>query len=220
MNSRLKRDLKEFLDTYYKFSVINASENEHTLLEGIINIVDVNGGIWDTAYKVRILIPHYNYPHVTPEIIEVSKNIERHLDFHISNDGICCLAIPHKLILAERSGIILVKFYQEYIYPFFANHQHKLRTGKYVNGEFEHYDKGILQFYREELKTKDLNYTKTIIETALGFIKIGNNDMCPLCNGHKFKKCCKPKVNLISKYGTKRLKEDLSIIETEISNAV
>jgi len=44
--------------------------------------------------------------------------------------------------------------------------------------------------------------------------------MCPLCNGHKFKKCCKPKVNLISKYGTKRLKEDLSIIETEISNAV
>ncbi|MBO3099498.1 hypothetical protein [Gelidibacter pelagius] len=213
MNSRLRRDVSEFLNLYYNFNLVDINRNGSVILEGQINIVDVLGSIWDTCYKVQILIPHLNYPNAIPEVKEVSKNIKRDWDFHISENGICCLAIPHKLILAERSGIVLIKFYQDFIYPFFVNHQHKLKTGKYVNGEFEHHEKGILQFYREELKTNDLKFTKKIIEAAIGRIKIGNNDQCPICNTGKYKKCCKAKADSILKYGLKRIKEDLNIYE-------
>lgn len=219
MNSRLKRDVSEFLDKYYKFSLVDRNRNGYVVLEGIIDIVDAVGSFWQTSYKIQIAIPHLNYPNTSPAVKEISNHIERHWDFHVSENGICCLAIPHRLILNERGGIVLIKFYQDFIYPFFVNHQHKVITGKYVNGEFEHHEKGVLQFYREELKTDDLKFIKRIIETAIGKIKIGNNENCPICNSGKHKKCCKPKADGILKYGLKRIKEDLKIFESVFERA-
>ena len=79
-------------------------------------------------YDIDVFVPTINYPQVTPIVVETTKNIERSWDFHISDEGICCLSIPHKLILAKRSGINLINFYRDFIYPFFANHQFKLKT--------------------------------------------------------------------------------------------
>ncbi|WP_194766493.1 hypothetical protein [Tamlana sp. I1] len=217
MNSILKKDVNEFINRYYKFRVIDYNRNGCVLIEGYISIVDVNGDIWSANYKVQIAIPVSNYPNVTPAVKEISTKIERNWDYHISEEGICCLAIPHKLLVAERRGINFTQFYQEFIYPFFTNHQHKLRTGKYANGEFEHHEKGILQFYSEELKTKDLTFTQKIIQAAIGKLKIGNNDKCPICNANKFKKCCKPKANKILRYGLKRLRDDLEIVNIELT---
>jgi hypothetical protein len=213
MNSALKKDIHNFLNTYYNFKI---TVNEKcVILSGIITVFDINNVPWGN-YDIDVFVPTINYPQVTPIVVETTKNIERSWDFHISDEGICCLSIPHKLILAKRSGINLINFYRDFIYPFFANHQFKLKTGKYANGEFAHLEKGILQFYKEELETDNLLFIEKVIKTGLGKLKIGNNDKCTICGDKKFKKCCKPKVLAIEKYGIKQLEKDLNIISNEI----
>lgn len=213
MNSALKKDIDKFQNTYYNFKI---TKNENcAILSGIITVFDVNDVPWEN-YGIDVFVPTNNYPHVTPIVVETTKNIDRSWGFHISDEGLCCLAIPHKLILAKRSGINLINFYQEFIYPFFANHQYKLKTGKYANGEFAHHEKGILQFYKEELETDNLLYIEKIIQIGIGKVKIGNNDLCPICSIKKFKRCCKIKVLKIEKYGLEQLKKDMDIVKNEI----
>ena len=210
MNSALKKDIDSFQNTYYNFEI---SENEkYVILSGIITVFDINNTPWEN-YGINIFVPTNNYPHVTPLVVETTKNIDRNWDFHISDEGLCCLAIPHKLILAKRSGINLINFYKKFIYPFFANHQFKLKTGKYANGEFEHQEKGILQFYKEELEIDNLLHIEKIIQVGIGKLKVGNNDKCPICKKNKFKKCCKSKVLKIEKYGIKQLEKDLDMVK-------
>ena len=186
MNSALKKDIHEFLNTYYNFKI---TKNEScVVVSGFIDVFDVDDVLWGN-YDINVFVPTKNYPHVTPIVVETSKNIDRSWDFHISDEGLCCLAIPHKLILEQRSGINIINFYKKFIYPFFANHQYKLKTGKYANGEFAHHEKGILQFYKEELETDNLLYIEKIIHVGIGKLKVGNNDLCPICSENKFKRC-------------------------------
>lgn len=216
MNNELKKDLKLFLGSYLKFEVNDNETNDNKLvLQGVIDIIDDNLQFWDN-YNVKIIVPTIGFPHVIPLVVETSKKIARDIDFHISNNGLCCLDIPHKLEIEKSRGISLVDYYQNYIYPFFANHQYKLKTKKYAGGEYDHFHKGVEQFYKEEHNLTDTYGIIEYLKYALEYKKAERNKKCPLCGKPKYKNCCRLLIYKIKRYGKRQLKIDLSFFENKL----
>lgn len=210
MKACLKKDIEVFLDKYHKFKEVNINDVDKIIITGMIDIVDSKSSYWD-SYKIAIIINKNSYPYTIPTVMEVSEKIERDWDFHISTKGSCCLNIPHELIKLRKRGIILSDFYSDVVYPFFANHQYKLSKGEYVNGEYKHFDEGIIQFYNEEYNLTDEGIIYAYLNLALGNSKAEPNRKCPVCGGRKYKKCCRPIVNKLKGHGNNRLDSDLKI---------
>ncbi|WP_417372097.1 hypothetical protein [Gelidibacter japonicus] len=217
MNTRLNKDLTDFLNTYFNF-IINAdkSNDGYLVLDGVINVIDTNGDFWND-YEVRIVIPELGYPHVVPEVYESSTKIERDDDFHISKKGKCCLDIHHKLMLEKRRGITLISFYKKYVYPFFANHQYKIKTESYAGEEYKHDADGVVQFYKEEFNLTDCELIVKYINCSLGVFKTERNKQCPICGGPKYKKCCRITVEKLKPFGKEILKLDLEIFKAKLA---
>lgn len=216
--SLLSKDLTEFLSTYHKFKCLKLKKFDGHALYGEIDIVDNKKELW-SKYKVLIAIKS-TYPYTIPLVFEMSEVIERNWDFHISKEGACCLDISHDLILKRNTGINITKFYQEVIYPFFANHQYKITEGKYANGEYKHDGDGIMQYYASKLGLNDKVLILGLIKKALIGGKSEPNKICPICGKLKYKKCCRPIVNKLRLYGQDQLRLDLSVFEKEIEKRV
>lgn len=212
MNRRLEKDIDAFLDMYPIFLLVEETENTKTF-DGKIDIIDINGNYWD-SYDVRIKIPIAKYPNIIPEVYEISKKIERERDWHIAADGACCLDITHQLLLLKNKGIDLISFYQNKIYPFFANHQYKLKTGNYANGDYPHEFDGVKYFYAENLK---LNNTDLIIKILKQITtkKLPKKEAVCICGESKFKHCHLSTVTKLILFGQHQLKLDLALFELD-----
>lgn len=212
MKSILQKDIYKFIQLYPQFSISRTS-NERIDLKGMIDIVDVQGNYWDN-YEVKIVIPTYKYPNIIPQVYEFSTKIIRENDWHISKKGECCLDITHKLILIQKKGIDLISFYQNKIYPFFANHQYKLKTGNFANGDYPHEFEGIKFFYENEI---GLNDTDLIINILIAITqnKLPSKTANCLCGQNKFKHCHLPIISSLIQYGKQRLKEDLLLFKMD-----
>lgn len=209
MNSKLRNDIDQFLKLYPIFSI--KEDAEKVEFEGLIDIVDTDGNYWDN-YEIRIVVPVQKYPNIVPLVYEHSTKIIREEDSHISANGECCLDITHNLILLQNKGIDLISFYKNKIYPFFANHQYKLRTGDYANGDYPHQFDGIKYFYENEL---GLTNTILIIKilTRITSNKLPNKESMCVCGENKFKHCHLPIVTKLILFGKQRLKDDLMLFE-------
>jgi hypothetical protein len=160
-------------------------------IDGCIDIVDDEGGYWDT-YKIRILIPP-DYPTNLPLLQEIGGKIERHEDWHNST-GFCCLS-TNAIMFAELAGdISLLKWFKKFAYPFLANHVYKIRMGKYAYEEFSHgamgiCAMGILEGYRTLFKTQNTVEIIRRIKLLAGKGPGGRNDKCFCGSGKKLKYC-------------------------------
>ncbi|WP_349351699.1 hypothetical protein [Flagellimonas sp. MMG031] len=210
--NELDKDIKSFLSKYFAFEEVESPKTGYLALEGKISVLDRNDKLWG-QFEILILVNEKNYPYTIPIVIEKTEIIERDWDFHISKKGECCLDIPHKLLKMKKRGIVLVEFYREVIYPFFANYHYKVATDKYANGEYEHHFKGIAQFYQEEYGLNNYGDIIALLETTVSGIKHQPNKQCPLCGGSKYKKCCRKKVYSLRGYGLDQLKLDLALFK-------
>lgn len=211
----LKRDLAKFLEVYHKFENVTLEKHDCEALYGEIAVVDKKKQHWKN-YKVLITV-HASYPHTIPSVYEMSDVIERDWDYHISKKGACCLDITHDLILKRNTGINLIEFYREVIYPFFANHQYKIAEGDYANGEYKHFEDGIIQYYETKLGLIEPLLTVKLITEALENRKLEANKECPICSNQKHKKCCRPIINKLRLYEKKQLMKDLAVFEKLLS---
>jgi hypothetical protein len=211
MNKKLNNDIDTFLDKYPIFSVIEKTE-VFVCLEGKIDIIDIHGNYWD-SYEIRIKVPITKYPNIIPEVYETSTKIKRENDWHISTDGTCCLDITHQLILLKNKGIDLISFYQNKIYPFFANHQYKLKKGNYANGDYPHEFEGIQYFYAESLKLTDTDLIIKILKQIITK-RLPKKEAVCLCGQSKFKHCHLPTVTKLILFGQQQLKLDLLLFES------
>ncbi|XMO85036.1 hypothetical protein AAFN75_09580 [Algibacter sp. AS12] len=211
----MDKHIKQFLERYHNFSLIDSKKKHGASLRGIITVVDENDQVW-ADYDVRIEIDS-TYPYTIPSVYEVSKLIERNWDFHISKSGKCCLDIHHSLLLKMRAGIDLTDFYQNVIYPFFANHQYRIDDGNYANGEYKHFEKGIIQYYKEELDLSETDYILKLLESAILDSKHERNIVCNICGSSKFKRCCLSKINKLKLFGKDQLKVDYEIFKKQSS---
>ncbi len=212
MNKKLSKDIEAFLDTYPIFFLVKETKDALTL-EGKIDIIDVDGNYWD-SYDIRIKVPVTKYPNIIPEVYEISKKIKRENDWHIAADGACCLDITHQLILLKNKGIDLISFYQNKIYPFFANHQYKLKTGSYANGDYPHEFDGIKYYYAKELHLTDTELIIKILKLVTSKKILKKQATC-ICGTSKFKHCHLPTVTNLMSFGQQQLRIDLLLFESD-----
>lgn len=213
MKVSIERDIERFIEKYPKFSVVSFDNTNYIKLQGVIDIVDVEGVYWD-SYEISILLLKQNYPHITPKVFEVTEKIKREDDWHISVDGECCLDILHKMLLLENKGIDVISFYQNKVYPFFANHAYKLKTGDYANGDYPHQFDGIKYFYENDLGLKDINFIIVLL-TSMTTNKLPSRNSICLCKQRKYKYCHLPIAEKLILFGHKRLLDDLQLFKLE-----
>jgi hypothetical protein len=209
MNSKLRNDIDQFLKLYPIFSI--KEDAEKVEFEGLIDIVDTDGNYWDN-YEIRIVVPVQKYPNIVPLVYEHSTKIIREEDSHISANGECCLDITHNLILLQNKGIDLIFFYQNKIYPFFANHQYKRRTGNYAKGDYPHQFDGIKYFYENEIGLSDNELIIKILSLILKNKLPEKLTIC-ICGQNKYKHCHLPTVTKLIHFGKERLSKDLTFFK-------
>jgi len=156
------------------------------VISGSIDVVDGDGGYWDT-YDVNIIIPK-NYPFELPFLIETSKKIIRHEDWH-NRDGVCCLSTNAKMFSTLGRDISLFNWLEKFAHPFLANHVYKIKTGNYANNEFDHGTRGIVQGYCEIFNLISAQEVAHRLHLILGTKRLGRNDPCFCKSGKKYKKC-------------------------------
>lgn len=179
---------QEYNDAYAKYNKLLPPEKvgEGFVLKGSIDVVDVDGGYWDT-YDVSILIPG-GYPLELPILFETSKKIERHEDWH-NRDGICCLSTNAKMFSVLGKNINLFNWLEKFAHPFLANHVFRIKTGYYANNEFDHGTEGIIQGYCEIFNVTSVIEVIERLKLICGIKKLGRNDLCFCGNGKKYKRC-------------------------------
>lgn len=216
-NKILDKDVREFLDLYPKFKFSQSSKNNFAFLEGEVDICDIRGQYLD-SFVIRILIKNNVYPYAFPLVQEISKKIERNMEWHIDKDGFCCLDIEHKLIKMAQRGINLIHFYQEKIYPFFSNTVYKKRYNEYANGEYPHFFEGVKSFYLDELGLEDVNFVVKVLGEVVHNRIPGRNDIC-ICNQNKYKKCKHySSIEFLHSLPLSKVTSDLKEFRNEISN--
>lgn len=163
-------------------SLIYCIENDIVKLKGELPILEI-----DDSYSIEIEFPD-NYPKNLPIVKEVSGDIPKELDLHISYDGSCCLCIPQLEKFYFPDGSNIITFLEKLVIPFFANQAYFKITGTWLNGEYGHGEKGIYEFYSDILQTNNIHLM--IIFMILSLQEIKNiNTYCPCSSGKSIKKC-------------------------------
>jgi hypothetical protein len=162
-------------------------EADHAVIAGEIDIIDINGYLWDT-YKIEIII-FLSYPNSLPQLVETGKKIERHIDWHVSSKGICCLGTTAKIYRVLGRDINLLNWFEKFAYPFLANHHYRLETGNYANGEFSHGAKGLIEDYSELFEINDALQVTQYLKCLIGNKVLSKNIKC-FCNSGKLYKRC------------------------------
>jgi SEC-C motif len=209
---------KDFIEALSKYPKLCKPyrEKENWLIDGKIEVIDEEGTCWD-SYDVRILLP-MNYPNDPPELFETGIKIKRHLDWHVTGDGWCCVAPKARVYQALSTGITLKGWLDSFVVPFFANHIYKLKTGEYANKEYSHGSKGIYEFYEELFQLGSIEKVIERLKLIIGIKEQSKNRECFCGSGKKYKRCylINPSTHYLN-IPLRRLKQDLKYMrETRI----
>lgn len=207
-NNSLDKDITSFLNTYPKFKYYERQKKKCSIIKGEIDICDVDGNYWN-SFKIEIYIEKLKYPYCVPIIKETSRKIKRDDEWHISKDGFCCLDIDHELEYMSKSGIKIISFYQEKVYPFFTNALYKMKNGSYANEEYKHHFDGVVQFYYQKLKLKDVSIIKKILTSVLNNDIPGRNQYCVCGEEIKIKNCHLSTINFLKSLSKERIRKDM-----------
>ena len=180
------KDFEEVAGKFPKLSYTFSKKADHWIITGEIDICDVLGVYWGT-FEMKIFTPS-SYPYCIPITQELSKIIPRAIDWHINDDGICCVDIDHRLIYMSKRGIKMVDFITDKVYPYLANQLYRLQEKKYAGAEYSHHFDGVIQFYQEDLNLSPQQAIK-FLESLLPGNGLGRNDKC-LCGSEKKLKNC------------------------------
>jgi len=214
-NDSLEKDLKSFLSLYLKFERINIPRNKYLILRGDIDVCDTQGNYLKT-FEVDIFINRKSYPYTIPLVKETSEFIDRNDDWHVNNEGLCCLDIDHKLLKLSQRGIHVSEFYQDVIYPFFCNTVFKQLYNDYANGEYPHEFNGVRSFYKLELKLEEPKLIIDILRSINTNKTPGRNQLC-ICGKTKYKKCSDhfKSIQFLKSLPRERILKDLKSFEEE-----
>jgi hypothetical protein len=179
--------LKQVETDFPKLVAILGS-GEKMVLAGEIDIIDSEGKHWE-SYKIEI---HHSdlFPKRFPRVFEVGDKIPKIGDWHIYEDTqSCCIKVlPEEMIIC-RDGISVLGFIKYQVLPYFFNQTHRRVEGYYVNGEYSHGFKGLVEFYSRILMTEDPRKLIRFISIVAKGEKPGRTHLCFCGSGDKFRKC-------------------------------
>nr|MBC7613692.1 SEC-C domain-containing protein [Pseudopedobacter sp.] len=214
--SLFERDFKEVEKFFPKLGYSWSSKYKTWIINGELDICDSEGVYWNT-FNIGITVPQ-SYPHCIPVIIERSEIIPRDIDWHISQEGLCCVDVSPNLIAMSKRGIHICDFIKRKIYPYFANQIYKLSENKYADKEYAHHIQGIIQYYVEDLNISDEKTILLVLQQIISMPHIGRNQKCPCGSEKKIKNCHQLSVETIKSFGEDRIKSDLNNIKDYITN--
>ncbi|KFF16937.1 hypothetical protein [Flavobacterium hydatis] len=212
--SLFERDFGEVKESFPKLSYGRNRKNKIWIISGELDICDVKGNYWNT-FDIKMIVPE-SYPYCVPIVLEISEIIPRNIDWHISENGICCLDFDNNLILLSRHGINLRDFITKKIYPFFANQLYKLQVDKYAGEEYKHYIEGLIQYYIEDLKIPTIENIVVFLEQILNKKDLTRNRLCPCKSGEKIKNCHEKIIETIKTIGREKISSDLAKIKKKL----
>lgn len=205
--SKFEKDFLFVQEFFPKLSYFWNSKSKHWIITGDLDICDTEGNYWET-FNIIIGIPQ-NYPHCIPIVVENSTIIHRDIDWHISQEGVCCVDIEYNLIVMSRRGININSFIRDKVYPYFANQIYKLSEHKYAGKEYAHHFDGVIQYYIEDLNLMSEEITIRFLERILSNYFMGPNNKCPCGSEKKIKECHLESIETIKSIGKKRIEKDL-----------
>lgn len=189
-------EIDEVLKTYNSMSY----DSENHSLEGELFISKGD------SYQVSIELEPY--PELFPRVFETEDRIPRKMDRHCYTDtGSCCLTTLAKAQVLLKTKITSLKvFISEIVIPYFRNNSYFEINKKYKTDEYSHGALGVVEGYREILKTdNDLMIAKLMYHRLEG-VKLKIRAPCYCGSGVTMKKCqrglhslCYKEFRLISK---------------------
>ncbi|WP_372935028.1 hypothetical protein [Mariniphaga sediminis] len=206
--SKFERDFERATHIFPKLKYRKVSKANMWVVSGEIDICDKVGCFWET-FSVAIYVP-ISYPYCKPTVREISNIIPRSENWHINDNGECCVDIEHNLLIYKKRGFNILDFIKNKVYPYFANQVFKEKSGEYAAGEYQHYFDGIRQFYREKLNIKS-DILQKLITNKLP----SRNELC-ICGKKKYKYCHLKSIEFLRSLPLERLKKDMD----EFSNLI
>jgi hypothetical protein len=156
-------------------------------IAGNVSIIDSNGWNWAT-YQIEIRIPN-TFPANLPILVETGKKIKRHIDWHISENGVCCVGTPARQYRDMGGQTGLLNWIKLFVIPYLANHAYKVENKKYVDGELAHGAPGIFQDYSSLLNLTSPSEVILKMKYMLGILHPSLNTKCFCGSGKKYKRC-------------------------------
>lgn len=151
---------------------------------------DFNTGFWiDDCYVVEIAFSA-NYPNALPSVKEIGGKIERYYPhFNKNGTGTLCLGTDVDLWLRFSKKRSILQFVYELLIPALYAHAYWKEKGVIPPwGDRPHGTAGIIQFYSELFKVKDLY----AILRLIGFVANRNYDgslSCPCGSAKSLNEC-------------------------------
>lgn len=175
------------ISTHYPGLMLDTS-SENAVLKGEIKIIDEYGKFWE-SYNIEI---HYRegFPYKFPAVYETSCKIPKIADWHMNEDGSCCIKVLPEELITCKNGITVREFIDQEVIPYFFNQTHRRVEGYYANGEYAHGIQGIYEFYSRVLETKE-----DVLGTVRMLLFIAQNKKpirtanCFCGRDEKFRKC-------------------------------
>lgn len=198
---------KDFQKVFQYFPKLSCSEEKTGWrINGDMDICDFKGNYWNT-FNIEIWVPG-TYPRCKPQVWERSNILKREMNWHITEDGECCIDIEHRLEMYRTRGMDILDFIKNKVYPFFVNQVYKEGKGQYASGEYEHDFDGVVQFYKEDLNIHNPELAVKILQKLIENDLPQRNEIC-ICGGKKYKECHYRSVEFLKLIPQERLLRDI-----------
>lgn len=202
--SKIDNDLEEVLEMFPKMDLI--VENKFKVLSGEVDIFD-SANIYVESFNIKVIVPP-GYPYQFPRLFEIGNKFEHVPERHISEDGSCCVCSLQEENLVSQRGISIKNFFLKYVLTYLANQLYFDSQGKWANGDFDHGDLGIFQYYSELLKLGNITEVVEFL-SVFNVTKLYRNDVCFCGSGKKLKRCHEGVYQVFKGLSKKRREMDL-----------
>lgn len=204
----LDKDLNDVLEMFPKLKLFEKDKRKSVC--GEIAIFDVLGNYVD-SFDIKVTVPR-NYPHGFPLLFETGNKFQHIPDRHISDDGSCCVCSLQESDLVRQKGITIKDFFLRYVIPYLANQLYFDSEEEWANGDYEHGEDGILQFYKELFKINDIGEVINLL-SFFNTKKMNRNDDCFCGSGSKLKRCHLDVYNITKDLSKTRIENDLFLLK-------
>jgi len=188
-------------------------ENEPPRLAGFLELKDDSGGVYD-QYQVKIVASDDSTIQF-PGVYEIGGRLPHNIDWHVFEDGHCCIkSVPEQIILSKK-GLPLLQFVKEQVLPYFHAQKFREQHGYYLH-ERSHGEHGNLEYVASVLKTKN----QVLMHKYLRFILQGNepnrSNRCFCGNRKLYRHCHRDAYRDLSLLPKGLLKKYLLLLEVSI----
>jgi hypothetical protein len=208
----LLNELRKLIKEYFPSLNINV-ENDSVYIRGCLYIFTPNSNIELDHYQIEIEILN-NYLDSVPIVREIGNRLPKIADRHFSKDGKACLFLNEEKFKYFPKGISIIDFIKGPVSNFFISQSYYDLTGQWIFGQRGHGITGIIEFYSEQLGTKDKETIQKFLELSVKK-EIKGHWQCYCGSGIQLRKCHYEKIrDLRNKVARKDAKTSLQYFKT------